>query len=211
MRRTFGQRLKQRETLLCIGVFLLSLIASLLYTAGLPLSPQDQVAGDSKFYHRAGQGVARILSDPGHYVPALIKGEVTPEEVRDLGLENKYDSGLLRSPAYGLFLGVVYALGGDDMRTAVTVQCVMLAAAIALIFLLGRRLFGTGTGLLAALLACGYSSHWLYTARILTELPTLFALVLSSYCLVAWVQTRSFRWLRKVLFRSGEVTSRSTR
>ncbi|MBD3237653.1 MAG: hypothetical protein GF330_13185 [Candidatus Eisenbacteria bacterium] len=182
------------ELLRSAGVLAVALLITLSYAAQhAPTSP-EQLGGDARIYHRAGSGVARILADPGGVLSPLLRGELAEDERQALGLGEGYDSGLLRSPAYGLLLGLVYHLVGARPDHAGYAQAILLSLAVLLLYRIGRRLWGTGAGLLAALLALGYSSFLHYTTQVLTETLTLFLLVLSGLLLLLARERPALRW-----------------
>lgn len=183
-----------REPILIAALLAISLLVNVLYISNLELSAADLETGDARFYHRAGTGIAEILTHPVHYLPALVRGELGPEEMAGLGLGDDYDSGLLRSPAYGILLGFLYALFGQDIRVVVVAQGVLLTLSVLLLYVLGRRLFGSGVGFLAALFAVGYSSFLLFVGRVLTETLTLSLLLLSTLLLVVSLRSTALRW-----------------
>ena len=94
---------------------------------------------------------------------------------------------LIRLPGYPLFLGVCFAVFG--MENYIAVMLVQVAVDLWTCLLVGgiaARIFGRRTGLAAVWLAalCPFTAN--YVAAPLTEVPTLFCIVLAFYALVRW-------------------------
>jgi 4-amino-4-deoxy-L-arabinose transferase-like glycosyltransferase len=172
----------------------LSAVINLLYVIHLGLSEQDRQQGDSAYYHLAGKGVEELLRHPFRYGGALIQGTLTQQELADLGLEKSYNGGLLRSPAYGLFLGLLYAGAGDGIRVIAVAQALLVALSVLLLYFLGRALWDHATGLIAAAIAALYSSFIYYTGRVLTEIPTLVLLLATILFAVQTCRHSALRW-----------------
>lgn len=80
-----------------------------------------------------------------------------------------------RAPAYPFFLALVYTIFGESPTAARLVQAVLLALAVPLIYLIGRRGWGPGVGLGAAALFAVYPfsvfwGHYLITENLLVVL-----------------------------------------
>ena len=98
-----------------------------------------------------------------------------------------------RPPAYGYFLAGLYTVFGVESFVAVRlVHAVVGSAAVGFLFLIGRRLFSTRVGLLAAI------SMALYGPLIL-QLSDLHTTVLEVFCLVL------FSWLFLKLMEAGSL------
>lgn len=82
-----------------------------------------------------------------------------------------------KAPGYPLWVGAWYALLGPDPDRLLIVQAVLSGATIVLTWMLGRRLFGSPTGLIAAGIVALYPLAWQYDVRLFPEgLATLLLL-----------------------------------
>jgi 4-amino-4-deoxy-L-arabinose transferase-like glycosyltransferase len=81
---------------------------------------------------------------------------------------------------YTGYLALIYALVGPHALVARLVQALIVGVLHPLLaYLIGRRLFGTWAGLLAALLTAGYAYFVYYAASLMTE-PFYIAAILAS-------------------------------
>jgi 4-amino-4-deoxy-L-arabinose transferase-like glycosyltransferase len=88
----------------------------------------------------------------------------------------------MRPPLYPAFLRAVYFLsGGRHLNAVRIVQIFISLLIIYLVFALGRKLFDTQAGLLAALLFAVYPSFLFFTHFILTEVLFTLLLILFVY------------------------------
>jgi MYXO-CTERM domain-containing protein len=77
---------------------------------------------------------------------------------------------IVKAPGYVVWVGVLYALSGSSPGFVMGVQAVVAgAASIALVWWLGRRLFGPVTGLIAAWIFAIYPYAWLFEVALLSE------------------------------------------
>ncbi|MFH1037102.1 MAG: glycosyltransferase family 39 protein, partial [PVC group bacterium] len=83
-------------------------------------------------------------------------------------------------PLYPYLLGLIYAIAGVNLQTARFIQVVMGTVNCWLIFLIGRRFFNAGVGLLAAFFMSVYGWLIVYDSAILSPVLIIFleALVL---------------------------------
>ncbi len=83
-------------------------------------------------------------------------------------------------PLYPYFLGLIYTVAGVNLQAARFIQVVLGTVNCWLIFLIGRRFFSTGIGLLAAFLMSVYGWLIVYDSAILSPVMIIFldALVL---------------------------------
>lgn len=72
-------------------------------------------------------------------------------------------------PLFSLLLSISSVLGGTSETTHRVVACVIGAAAVVTIGLLGRRLGGRGVGLGAAVIAALYPNLWILDANVFSE------------------------------------------
>lgn len=175
-------------------LLVLSACINLLYVSHLGLTEVDRARGDSPYYHLAGKGVEQLIERPFHYAGKLVRNDLTAEERASLGLEKSYNGGLLRSPAYGIFLGWLYTIFGDDIRVVAVVQALLLTLVVYLLYKLGAELFGRRTGVLAAAIALLYAAFWYYAGRVLTEAPALLLLVACVLFAVRAARDSARRW-----------------
>ena len=78
-----------------------------------------------------------------------------------------------------LHLATIYKVFGYHPLVARLLYAVLGTAIVYLVYRLGRRVFGTKAGLIAAALAAGYAYLILYSATLLTETPFIFFLLLA--------------------------------
>ncbi len=96
-----------------------------------------------------------------------------------------------RPPGYPYFLTVVYRLFGDDYTTPRVVQHILGLAGILLVFVLGRRIFSTTAGLVAAGLQAFYWIFIYFEGEFL-EPPLTVPLILGfAILLIAWSDRRA--------------------
>jgi len=79
-------------------------------------------------------------------------------------------------PLYPVFLSALYAVFGRSVHLVRIVQALLGGGAVALTFVLGRRLAGSAVGLLAAAISAVYPFFIYYAAQLLTE--TLFMVLI---------------------------------
>lgn len=92
----------------------------------------------------------------------------------------------LHPPGYPLTLALAFKLLGNVAETAYMLNSVLGAATAALVYLLGRRLFGTAQGLLAGALATFFPGQVYFAALTMTEVYAAFLIVLLVYLTVRW-------------------------
>lgn len=125
--------------------------------------------GDAAFYH----GQAEAIADGAWFVEPFIY-ESIGVEVDDAN----------HPPLYSLVLAAPASIGADTVRANQLVNVLIGTAAIAVIGLLGRRLGGDRTGLVAAALATLYPAIWAHEALVLSE--TLVVLLTAAVLLSAY-------------------------
>lgn len=75
-----------------------------------------------------------------------------------------------KTPGYPLFVGALYAIGGEKPDAVMLLQVLALGPlTIALTWLLGRRLFGPWVGTAAAFVAAVHPFVWQFEARLFAE------------------------------------------
>jgi len=87
-----------------------------------------------------------------------------------------------KTPGYPLFVGLLYAIGGEKPDAVMLLQVLMFGPlTIALTWMLGRRLFGPWVGTAAAFVAALHPFVWQYEARLFAEalaVPLTLAILL---------------------------------
>jgi 4-amino-4-deoxy-L-arabinose transferase-like glycosyltransferase len=74
-----------------------------------------------------------------------------------------------KAPAYGYFVGAIYALGGADPDNALLVQTFIGPLTIGLTWLLARHLFGPAVAIAAAAVVAIYPFAWHFEVRLFAE------------------------------------------
>jgi 4-amino-4-deoxy-L-arabinose transferase-like glycosyltransferase len=98
-------------------------------------------------------------------------------DARPAGVEHEVQPSSSYAPGLPLFLAGVYLIsGGVDLTLALIVLAIVSAAAIPIVFLLGRRLAGPLAGLIGAALLAAYPAMIEYQALLLTEPLAAFLL-----------------------------------
>lgn len=100
-----------------------------------------------------------------------------------------------QDPLYPYVLAGLYALFGPGSIGVLLAQAAIDAATAALVFAVGRRVFGYGAGLTAGALAVFYSVFWYYDALLLKVATSVFAVTL-TLALCVWARRRggAARW-----------------
>jgi hypothetical protein len=104
-------------------------------------------------------------------------------------------------PLFSLYLGVVSRLGADSFLAHRIAACVVGAAAVGVIGLVGRRLAGDRAGLIAAVIAALYPYFWINDAVALSE--SLLALTTALMLLAAYAFWRRPSPWRAAAFGGG--------
>ena len=95
------------------------------------------------------------------------------------------DKPFWQPPLYPYFLASIYAVSGDLLWTPRCIQFLLGAASCALVFALGRQVFGTRVGLLAGGMACLYGPSIYFEGELL---PTALAVFLNLLLLFILLQ-----------------------
>jgi len=152
-----------RFTPWALGIFAVALAVRALYLWQLRSSPfLDAKLGDAVGYH------AWALSIAG--------GDWLGREV------------FYQAPLYPYFLGVLYALVGDDPLRVRGIQCLLSALGCGLLASAGASLFSRGAGIAAGLLLAFYAPSIFLDALIQKSVLDLFLL-----CLALWLAARLTR------------------
>ena len=112
----------------------------------------------------------------------LVDAKTYADAAERMAVDGRWDGGdapFWQPPLYPYFLGLLYALDGPGHYLPRLVQAAIGALNCALIYLLGRRLFGPGPGLAAAAAAALYGPLVFFDAELLPPvLALLFDLLL---------------------------------
>ena len=95
------------------------------------------------------------------------------------------DKPFWQPPLYPYFLALIYAVSGDLFWTPRFMQFLLGAASCALVFGIGRQVFGTRVGLLAGAMACLYGPSIYFEGELL---PTALAVFLNLLLLLVLLQ-----------------------
>jgi hypothetical protein len=174
-----------------IALIALGVLIGALRLAG-PEKELYPVEGDSAKYHSIGSGFARLYAHPFSSFRLWITRSATQSDLQRLG----FDSWVLQhAPAYTAILGLFYLLPGDDAAAGRLLTVLIFAIGAALLYLLGREIFGPWAGLIAALLYLFWPAHWFYAPAILTEVPMAVAGLLAAYGMIRTAGSdRPRRW-----------------
>jgi 4-amino-4-deoxy-L-arabinose transferase-like glycosyltransferase len=85
--------------------------------------------------------------------------------------------------------------GGVDDWTGRAFSAVFGVATVAVVYVLGRRLYGPGTGLIAALVLALMPYHVIVTRQVLLDGPATFLATAALYCTVRYAESTNRRWL----------------
>jgi hypothetical protein len=120
--------------------------------------------GDAVFYHQG----ANLLAD-GH-------GFISPFELADSG---KMVEAADHPPLYLVWLAAPSFVGFDTELSHLLWSCLLGAASVALVGLLGREVAGARVGLLAAVLAAVYPNLWWHDGALMAETMAIFTATLA--------------------------------
>jgi hypothetical protein len=91
-------------------------------------------------------------------------------------------------------LSPLFSSGTPDLRGRVVVAFLGVAT-IAAVFLVGRELYGSKTGVVAALLLALMPYHVIVTRQLLLDGPSVLAVTLAFWMFARFVRTDRFEWL----------------
>ena len=144
----------------------------LVYSLGV--MGDRKLTGDGNEFHF----LANVLADTGRYL----------QPFQYIGLHHSVPTAE-KPPLYPALLAIPSALGLDGVQTQRFVSCLLGAATVVLIGLLGRRVGGARVGLIAACIAAVYPALWMLDASVRSEslyLPLIALALLLAYDLVGW-------------------------
>ena len=152
--------------ILLAGVVVRGLL--LIWFAGEPLHPGDELDYDELAVHLVAQG------------QFVLEGQTCS----------------MRPPLYPAFVAAVYACCGLANYQAVrALQAALALATVALVYFLGRRLYGRRVGLWAAGLYCFYPSMLGQANLLMSETLFTFWLVLACLVVARSLERESIGWL----------------
>jgi 4-amino-4-deoxy-L-arabinose transferase-like glycosyltransferase len=153
-------------------------LAALAWRVGYVLVTKRNadVLGDSLNYHFG----ANLLAEGKGYVDVL----------RYILYGQRFPGGT-HPPLYVTYLAAWSLVGLKSALWHRLASCVLGAATVGLMGLLGRRLAGDRAGLLAAALAAAYPQLWLNDAALLSETAAAFAVVLAFLAIDRFRETPS--------------------
>lgn len=126
--------------------------------------------------------------DGGSYIRGMLS---IYQERNFLDLKDIY-----HSPGYQIYLGAIYLLNPDPRTIFLTVKLLawaMYALSVGLVYFLGERFLGLGTGLIAAVLLSFSAKYHAYCNLLQYEVPLGFLLLCHTLLLVAWRPRHTWR------------------
>lgn len=115
------------------------------------------------------------------YYHQLALGELESPEI--------VDSPYFKAPLYPLFLNLVYGLFGTGPWPIRLVQAVIGSLSALLTFLIGLRLFGLRTGVVAGLIVAACGTLILYDGQLLVPCLVIGLNLVSVYCLIRGLES----------------------
>jgi len=117
---------------------------------------------------------------------------------RQVNIDNFSDpdiqtSPYFRPPGYPYFLAMIYRLTGGNMMAALAVQMLLGLFNCVLAYLLGRRLFGRGAGLITAACMSGYWAFIYFEGELLAPVLTITLALALALFIFRWYELRTFR------------------
>jgi tetratricopeptide (TPR) repeat protein len=151
----------RRERIVVLALVVLALALRLLYHFEMRGNIRvEHLQLDEQFHHR--------------WAKTMVAGDWVGKEV------------YFRAPLYPYVVAAVYVVSSNDVGTVRILQHLAGAAAVLLIYIMGRMLFGFRAAVIAALLAAGYAVVIHFEGRLLFDFPVAFLALL-------WL-TLALRW-----------------
>jgi 4-amino-4-deoxy-L-arabinose transferase-like glycosyltransferase len=141
-----------------------------------------KLTGDGNEFHLA----ANVLATTGRYL----------QPFQYIGLHHSVPT-TEKPPLYPALLAIPSALGLDSVEAHRVVSCLLGAAAVVLIGLLGREVGGDRVGLIAAALAAVYPALWMLDSSLRSE--SLYLPLIALVLLLAYRLTKAPSWRRAAL------------
>jgi len=134
-----------------------------------------------------------IRSAPQFHVPVLDEASYDAQAVGIL--EGRWPAGKVfyQDPLYPYFLAFMYHTLGRNLAAVKVVQVILGALVVLLIFGIGRRAFGPGTGLAAAVIVALYRPLYFFEGVLTKEIVCL-VLVGASLLTLLWAYNESRLW-----------------
>ena len=161
-----------------VGILVVALVLRVLWTSAVQPDPRDGRFDDSVWYY----GTATHLAAGDGYV---FPGDAFCQFGDGIGCDETPPTALW-APGYSIVLAAVFQLPGDDIAAARGLNIVAGLALVVLVYYLGRRLWSSRAGLIAAAIIAVFPSHVFFSSLVLAE--TLFtAMAVGLLCLaLAW-------------------------
>jgi 4-amino-4-deoxy-L-arabinose transferase-like glycosyltransferase len=167
------RRLARQSVLVPVGIVLLALLVRVAV-----------IASDSGYLP------ANDAFEYDYYARSIASGDGYPTS----GYLLQGGPTAFRGPAYPVLLGAVYALSGDNVTAGRMLGALLGAAAVALLYLLAKRVWGRRVGLIAAAMAAVFPPFVLLSRELLSE--SLFIVLELAAILCVLEFRRSGRLLR---------------
>jgi len=156
--------MSRREVWILGAILLLAFCLRLVYVLQMSASPYfDEPQVDQRFYVEWGREIAH--------------GHTSPEGV------------YLRAPLYAWWLGAQFALFGENLLAARILQALAGTAAIALLYLVARRVFDARTARIAALLGATFWVLIYFDGELLRESLVNAANLLGLWLTLRWLES----------------------
>ncbi len=168
-----------------IALFLLAFVIRLLVALDVRPDPRDGRFDDTVWYDTAARHIAAgdgYVFDPTVWFDGD-GNRVFPDE-------NDLTPTALWPPGYPITLAAIYKLTGDSVAAARFANVVFGSLTVALVFLIGRKLFDRRTAVLGAAALALMPSHVLFTTMLLCETYFGFLLALTLAVAVYFVLDR---------------------
>lgn len=178
MIRKFQVRIRWADWIIPAGIFILALIVRLLF---------DAQARHSVYWRAP---MVDALTYDKLAVEVLREGWLAPYPTTQEPYTAYY-----QPPLYHFFLALIYLIFGHSMFIVSIIQYVLGSISCVLTYYIGRRFFGTGVGILAAVACALTATQIYYDGRLLP--PALITLLNLTIILLAVKQTQKpavWRW-----------------
>lgn len=164
------------------SILLIIILAAIMRLAYVFFYPQIPVVCDPKQY----DDIAMSLMQSRGFPISKIGNEYT---------------GITRPPGYPLFLALIFNIFGHNYQSVRIIQALLDSLNCLIIFYLGRSVFNSNVGRIAAICYAFYTPPIIFTGLLYTE--TLFTLILSVsvfFMLLAFKRDNFLYWMLAGLF-----------
>lgn len=166
-----------------VAILLVALVLRVLWTGAIQPDPRDGRFDDTVWYY----GTATHLAAGDGYV---FPGDAFCEFGEGIGCDELPPTALW-APGYSVALAAVFQLPGDDIAAARALNIAAGLALVVLVYYLGRRLWSSRAGLIAAAIIAVFPSHIFFSSLVLAEtLFTAMAMGLLCLALATTIQAR---------------------